>query len=77
MAGIEVLDRTTYRVKMDFDGDGVMETKDVTLDDGVIFASEPIALAFDWRGRLGSPDDGDQNQYRYAVGRRGRRSTMG
>ena len=52
MAGIEVLNRTTYRVKMDFDGDGVMETKDVNLDDGVIFASDPIALAFDWRGRL-------------------------
>jgi len=52
MAGIEVLNRTTYRVKMDFDGDGVMETKDVTLDDGVVFASDPIALVFDWRGRL-------------------------
>ena len=37
MSGIEVLNKTTYRVKMDFDGDGVMETKDVTLDDGVVF----------------------------------------
>lgn len=52
MAGLEVLDRTTYRVKMDFDGDGTVETKDVTLDDGVIFATDPIALVFDWRGRL-------------------------
>ena len=52
MAGVEVLNRTTYRVKMDFDGDGVMETRDITLDDGVVFASDPIALAFDWRGRL-------------------------
>ena len=52
MAGIEVLNRTQYRVKMDFDGDGVMETKDITLDDGVVFASDPIALVFDWRGRL-------------------------
>lgn len=52
MAGIEVLDKTTYRVKMDFDGDGTVETKDITLDDGVIFATDPIALVFDWRGRL-------------------------
>lgn len=52
MSGIEVLNRTTYRVKMDFDGDGVMETRDITLDDGVVFASDPIALVFDWRGRL-------------------------
>jgi competence protein ComGC len=52
MAGVEVLDRTTYRVKMDFDGDGTVETRDITLDSGVEFATDPIALAFDWRGRL-------------------------
>lgn len=52
MSGIEVLNTTTYRVKMDFDGDGAMETRDINLDDGVIFATDPIALVFDWRGRL-------------------------
>ncbi len=52
MAGVEVLNQTTYRVKMDFDGNGTVETKDVTLDPGVVFATDPIALAFDWRGRL-------------------------
>jgi hypothetical protein len=52
MAGIEVLNDTTYRVKMDFDGNGTVETKDITLDDGVVFATDPIALVFDWRGRL-------------------------
>ena len=52
MAGIEVLDKTTYRVKMDFDGNGTVETKDITLDSGVEFATDPIALVFDWRGRL-------------------------
>jgi len=52
MAGIEVLNTTTYRVKMDFDGNGTVETRDITLDDGVVFATDPIALAFDWRGRL-------------------------
>ena len=52
MAGVEVLDKTRYRVKMDLDGDGVVETKDITLDSGVEFATDPIALVFDWRGRL-------------------------
>ncbi len=52
MAGIEVLNTTTYRVKMDFDGDGTVETRDISLDDGVIFATDPLALVFDWRGRL-------------------------
>jgi hypothetical protein len=52
MAGVEVLNTTTYRVKMDFDGNGTVETRDITLDDGVVFATDPIALAFDWRGRL-------------------------
>lgn len=52
MAGVEVLNGTTYRVKMDFDGNGTVDTRDITLDDGVVFATDPIALAFDWRGRL-------------------------
>lgn len=52
MAGIQVLDKTTYRVKMDFDGNGTVETQDFTLDSGVEFATDPIALLFDWRGRL-------------------------
>lgn len=52
MPGIEVLNTTTYRVKMDFDGNGTVETRDITLDDGVVFATDPIALVFDWRGRL-------------------------
>ena len=59
MAGIEVLDKTNYRVKMDFDGDGVMEVKDFKLDDGVEFATDPIALVFDWRGRLVDLEDTD------------------
>jgi len=52
MARIEVLDKTRYRVKMDFDGNGTVETKEITLDEGVEFATDPIALVFDWRGRL-------------------------
>lgn len=52
MAGVEVLNTTTYRVKMDFNGDGSVETKDINLDEGVVFATDPLALVFDWRGRL-------------------------
>lgn len=52
MAGVEVLNSNTYRVKMDFDGNGSVETRDITLDEGVVFATDPIALVFDWRGRL-------------------------
>ena len=52
MAGIEVLNGTQYRVKMDFDGNGTVETRTVDLDSGVVFATDPIALVFDWRGRL-------------------------
>ena len=59
MAGIEVLDKTTYRVKMDFDGNGTVETRVITLDSGVEFATDPIALAFDWRGRLVDLPDTD------------------
>ena len=44
MAGIEVLDKTRYRVKMDFDGNGVVETKMITLDEGVEFATDPICF---------------------------------
>jgi len=52
MAGVAVLNNNTYRVKMDFDGNGIVETRDITLDDGVVFATDPLALVFDWRGRL-------------------------
>jgi hypothetical protein len=52
MAGVEVLNTTTYRVRMDFGGSGTVETRDINLDDGVVFATDPIALVFDWRGRL-------------------------
>jgi Tfp pilus assembly protein FimT len=59
MSGITFLNNSTYRVTMDFDGDGTMETRDVTLDSGVVIATNPLPdpVAFDWRGRLvGAPD---------------------
>ena len=54
MSGITFLNSQTYRVTMDFDGDGTMETRDVTLDDGVVIVTSPLPapVLFDWRGRL-------------------------
>ena len=59
MSGVTFLNEQTYRVRMDFDGDGTMETRDVTLDTGVVIATSPLPdpVSFDWRGRLvGAPD---------------------
>ena len=54
MSGIQMVNNTTYRVLMDFNGDGTMEMRDVTLEDGVIVATNPLPdpILFDWRGRL-------------------------
>ena len=43
-------DKTSYTVTMDLDGDGVLDTKTITLPDGVEFDSVET-IAFDWRGR--------------------------
>lgn len=43
-------DRTSYDVIMDLDGDGVMDTRTITLPDGVSFDTVET-IAFDWRGR--------------------------
>ncbi|HKZ80126.1 MAG TPA: hypothetical protein VJ124_17765 [Pyrinomonadaceae bacterium] len=52
MAGITVLSNNSYRVRMDFGGSGIVQTRDVTLETGVVFANDPLSIAFDWRGRL-------------------------
>lgn len=50
-ASIEINeDRTSYDVTMDLDGDGVMDTRTITLPDGVTFQTVET-VAFDWRGR--------------------------
>ena len=46
-------DRTSYDVIMDTDGDGTMDTKTITLPDGVTFETVET-IAFDWRGRTWS-----------------------
>lgn len=43
-------DKTSYTVTIDLDGDGVLDTKTVTLPDGVEFETVET-IAFDWRGR--------------------------
>ena len=54
MGGVSFLNNRTYRVSWDFNGDGTLDTRDVTLDDGVFIATDPLppAMLFDWRGRL-------------------------
>jgi Tfp pilus assembly protein FimT len=58
MAGITFLSNTGYRVTMDFDGDGNIETRDVTLENGIAVVTNPLPsqMFFDWRGRLVSTD---------------------
>jgi len=42
--------RTSYNVAMDLDGDGGMDTRTITLPDGISFETIET-IAFDWRGR--------------------------
>ena len=43
-------DMTSYTVTIDLDGDGVLDTKTITLPDGIEFKTVET-IAFDWRGR--------------------------
>jgi type II secretory pathway pseudopilin PulG len=53
---LRITGTTTYTVTLDFNYDGVTETRTVTLPPGVTFgynaASPPAAIVFDWRGRV-------------------------
>ena len=51
-------DKTSYNVTMDLDGDGGMDTRTITLPDGVTFETVET-IAFDWRGRTWSTVGGD------------------
>jgi Tfp pilus assembly protein FimT len=46
-------DRASYDVIMDVDGDSVMDTRTITLPDGITFETVE-SIAFDWRGRTWS-----------------------
>ncbi len=50
---ITFVDSDTYRVTMDFDGDGVTTSQNFTFQDGVtLFSEAPAPITFDWRGRM-------------------------
>ncbi|HEX8708367.1 MAG TPA: hypothetical protein VF723_09015 [Pyrinomonadaceae bacterium] len=49
---VQFLNTTTYRVTMDFDGQGTISSRDISLESGVAVSGVlPGELAFDWRGR--------------------------
>lgn len=43
--------KTSYDITMDLDNDGDLDTRTITLPDGVEFDGDPETIAFDWRGR--------------------------
>lgn len=53
-ASVTIVDATRYTVTMDSDGDGTLETRTITLQDGVFFddGSLGTSAVFDWRGRI-------------------------
>ena len=50
-------DRASYNVTMDLDGDGDLDTRTITLPDGVTF-NNVETIAFDWRGRTWNTNGG-------------------
>lgn len=52
MAGVTFLSATRYQVRMDFDGDGTVETRDIDLDSGISLVNNAVPTRFDWRGRF-------------------------
>ena len=53
-AVVTIVDANSYTVRMDFDGNGTMETRTFTLPSGVTFDNGSIGVSavFDWRGRV-------------------------
>lgn len=52
-ATVTIVSANSYTVTMDFDGDGTVETRTITLQDGITFVDSVGASAvFDWRGRI-------------------------
>lgn len=50
-------DKTSYDVTMDLDGDGDLDTRTISLPDGITFETVET-IAFDWRGRTHSTVSG-------------------
>jgi competence protein ComGC len=51
---VTIIDQNNYTVTMDFDGDGTVETRTISLQSGVTFPAGQIGITaiFDWRGRV-------------------------
>ena len=51
-ASVVFTNTSTYNVTMDFDGDGIVQTRTFSFDDGVTVISTPLpSVSFNWRGR--------------------------
>lgn len=50
-SSIQMLSTTSYRVTLDFQQNGTLSSRVVTLEDGVEFTTNLTTIAFDWRGR--------------------------
>ena len=53
-SSVTIIDQNSYNVTMDFDGDGTVETRTISLQTGVTFPAGQVGItaAFDWRGRV-------------------------
>lgn len=51
---VTIIDQNNYNVTMDFDGDGTVETRTISLQSGVTFPAGYVGISavFDWRGRV-------------------------
>ena len=47
-----MIEPTRYRVRLDFDGNGTVETRDIYLDSGITIVNNTVPTRFDWRGRF-------------------------
>lgn len=48
---VEILDTRNYRVTMGFGGSGTLTSRDFMTEGEVLFITDPVTIAFDWRGR--------------------------
>ncbi|HEX7772282.1 MAG TPA: hypothetical protein VF435_07655, partial [Pyrinomonadaceae bacterium] len=51
-------DKISYNITMDLDNDGDLDTRTITLPNGIEFDGEPETIAFDWRGRTWNTQNG-------------------
>ncbi|HKR61513.1 MAG TPA: hypothetical protein VJS64_17635 [Pyrinomonadaceae bacterium] len=52
MGSVTFTSNTTYTVRYDIDGNGSVDTRNVTLEHGIVVLGTPVPTRFDWRGRF-------------------------